>query len=311
MPEDVEWSSVVQKGIEAASVAFGEALGGPIGAVLGQQIASTLFDTGSEDKFANALKELQESIHQMIDKAFLDKEIGNLIGLGMNLKSYFNTRDKTILAPLQNDITQVIGNLISKNSFEALTALVYSVNIYVFTLRAQAEYISSYYQEIKRNLVLFADEIERKSNYFRAYIRTTILPPETDPLAWSVQDFKDDSVIIRENHVVKYVRGFSYKIKTSFTDQTIPYHNNYEEKRFQPYPFRGIDDSHDLIIGAYRNFNYEDVKNSKALIDCERDRQTMIKQRNEGLNKLLNPTDSAVQKWREISNVIPEAIPSI
>ncbi|MDY7990672.1 hypothetical protein UY286_08700 [Paenibacillus polymyxa] len=305
MSEDVEWSSVVQKGIEAASEAFGEAFGGPIGAALGQRIASTLFDTGSEDKFANALKELQENIHQMIDKAFLGKEIGNLIGLGMNLKTYFNTRDKNILAPLQNDITQVIGNLISKDSFEALTALVYAVNIYIFTLRAQAEYTSSYYQEIKRNLVLFANEVERKSNYFRDYIKTTILPPETDPLGWSVQDTKPDLIKVIVYHRETYVLGFSYKIKTAFYDETIPYFYNYEEKGFKAFPFRGISDNDDVRFNTGSVFKYEDVKDSKALIDCERDRQTAIKQRKEALNKLLNPTDSAVQKWREISNVIP------
>ncbi|KRF01680.1 hypothetical protein ASG89_25280 [Paenibacillus sp. Soil766] len=315
--DDIEWGPIVEKGLEAAAVAFGSALGGEIGAALGKMIASSLFESGGQDKFANAIQDLKESIHQMIDQAFLNKEIADLVGIGMNLKSYLNSfpKDEALLTEIHGQIPLVLSNLATKDSFEAFTAFVYAVNVYILILRAKAVKIPTYYQEVKNNLNVYAKNIEDKANQFRLTMNDSLTPPlsDTEP-HWSVSNLKPALVETKENGRTEHKPGFTYEVSCLFKDNTITDPSQasiaiYKEQRSQPYPFRGIDSEDDLFSG-YLKFTYEDIKDSKALLDYVRDRQSLINQRTNSLNKILNPAETAIIKWRAVANVIPEATPS-
>ncbi|OKP84511.1 hypothetical protein [Paenibacillus sp. P32E] len=313
--EDFQWGPAIQKGAEAAEVAFGQG----IGAAIATQLAATLFDKGGEDKFADAIKDLKVSIHEMIDQAFLDQDVAQLVGLGANLKAYLvtyaynpNKADHELIAGVHLLLPGLLNAIAKKNSFEALTALVYGVNVFIQTLIARSIEFPTYRSEAKSNLIYYSDLIEKKCEAFRNQINDTVSPPETETLIWNIFEVKDALLQIKSERPfqpVTYANGFTYKLQVYFLDLHIPHMR--EETGQQVYPFRGIRNSQDLIGGAaYRQFTLEDIKGTNSYLEIEKNRREIMQKRIDNLNFLLEPTSKAISKWREISKAATEPVPT-
>ncbi|WP_166695677.1 hypothetical protein [Bacillus cereus] len=288
MPEEIDWGAIIEKGLEAAVVSFGESFGGTIGEILAEKIMSSLFESGDEDKFQVVLKDLKESIRQDIDKAFLREHCGAVTGLGENLKTYFHTKDQNILNLLQNDITKEIDTLFLFESLEALTALVYGVNIYIHTLRALADYDKDYYRVAMDKARNYADKVEKFANKVDQPIRSSI-PDKID-----VYGLRTKETICQNN-----LAGVEYEVTATYTDSIGPVVVIRRENMCVSYrvdasgrPDRNM--SHPQSI-------FEQSQSSKVV---EEIRRTQKENRIQALDNLIVPTQHAIEKWRNIADVI-------
>lgn len=289
MPEEIDWGAIIEKGLEAAVISFGESFGGTIGEILAEKIMSSLFGSDDEDKFQVVLKDLKESIRQDIDQAFLREHCGAVTGLGENLKTYFRTKDQDILHPLQNDIVQEINILFQFESLEALTALVYGVNIYIHTLRALADYDRDYYRVAMENARTYADKVEKFANKVDQPIRSSI-PDKIDVYGLSTGE------TLCPNHL----SGVGYEVTATYRDSIGPMVILRRENMCVPYPI-------DAFGRPNRNFMshpqsiFEQSQSSKFIED---QRRTQKENRIQALDNLIVPTQHAIEKWRNIADVI-------
>ena len=302
--EGVNWEGIIESGLQAAAVSFGTAFGGPIGIALADMIVSSLFQNGSENKFGDAIKNLKEFVQGAIDNAFLQNTTAHIVGLGQNLRTYFATKDQAILPLLQNDITQNISALLGeqyKNSDEALTTLVYAVNVYILTLRAQADYNPTYYNVIKDTVTTYAQEVEEFANRIETkYTHDLDRVSRTD-----IEEPKDSSLSDRiVNAICGQEPGFAFRYKAYFYADYVPFREFYED-RCETFPFRSKD-GHTIIhdyddLGSRTGsgvISLADLQGSKAFADCEAFRLEKKNGIITGLNNFLAPTRNAVNLWR-------------
>ncbi|MEH7284886.1 hypothetical protein [Priestia megaterium] len=319
----IDWNAVLQKGLEAAASAFGEAFGGPIGGALANLIVSGLFDSGSEDKFGDAIRDLKESMREEINNAFLRDTTASVLGLGVNLRSYFTTKDQAILTEIQNDITQEIEALLSKEnreSDEALVTVVYAINVYILTLRAKADYNQSFYEVIKEatksyseRVTEFANAIEAKyKNKIPAKCFVSIEKADNAGGNWQYSELRPALCTIKGTFHDEVKSGFNFKYKAWYyagddNHNIVPY-REFIEERCEVLPFRSkdgystISDSDDLLTTTSSAIKVEDREASKAFADCEKYRTEQTNAFLEKLNQYITPVRTTVELWK--TNVI-------
>ncbi|KKK37532.1 hypothetical protein WQ57_13930 [Mesobacillus campisalis] len=293
---DIDWETAINTGLTAAAEAFGASFGGPIGAALGNAIAGSLFNGGQEDKFAEAIRGLKESINKAIDNAFLKEHTGNVLGLGENLKTYVMTKDSRILHPILNDITQQIHNLFRFDSEEALVSLVYASNIHLFTLRALAGHAENpgqergYYLNAKEKSLEYSIAISERTTQLSETINNSLssncvlLPVKREDSMWvETREFG------REVGVSGAIFSFSYMYGDRFSPPA-----TFPEIKRVPYPT-------DLAGRIMNNFPGDIYSNSDAKAKCEDYSNDIKEKRRTSLNNLLTPIQHSTQVWRNIS----------
>jgi hypothetical protein len=296
--DGINYEEIIEKGLEAAAVAFGTEFGGPIGAALAEKIISSLFSSGDEDKFADAIRALQESIRKTVDQAFLREHSGAIIGLGENLRTYFKTRDEGILHPLQNDITQRINTLIRfEPTSEVITVLVYGVNVYVLTLRALADYNNHYYQVVMDNTRSYSKQIEEMIRRFDEPVRSSI--PEKTSMTFTK----------KQETICEGKPGAEYEISIFYQDQFMASNEaiaqTFPVKKCIPYPEKwGEPSGHDLNWKPDQAF-FEGLPEFKS--KDNRRLENKGKRTNE-LDRVVTPFNQAVKVWKDSADSIQSKI---
>ncbi|WP_339234628.1 hypothetical protein MKX40_17940 [Paenibacillus sp. FSL R5-0517] len=294
--ENESYEQIINKGIEAAVIAFGTEFGGTIGGALADKIMSSLFSAGEDDKFAEALNTLNENIRRSIDLAFLREHTGAIIGLGENLETFISTKDERILHPLLNDITQKINTLLQFDpSGEVLTTLIYGINVYILTLRALADQDFSYYQVAMENARKYSKLSE---DFLKKY---------DEPLRNGISEMgiyaKYIGPNICLNNESKYVAGAEYEVTITFVDQTTPFHYTETIKKCFPYP-----------IGAFErpDQNWKPdllfLKQIPEYVNKEKYRTQLKETRISELDKFTKPILSAINGYRQTASNIEAKI---
>ncbi|MGF7036401.1 putative Fe-S cluster-containing radical SAM superfamily protein [Paenibacillus mucilaginosus] len=154
----IDWDAVIQKGLESAAEAFGAQFGGVIGKELAGQIASSLLGGDDEETFAEAITELKEVIRQTVDHAFLREHSGAVLGLGQNLSRYLDTGEMSYLDSVLTGITGHVNTLLEFESHEALSMLIYTVNVDLLALRVKAGHDSKFYPLVVKESKMYAEK---------------------------------------------------------------------------------------------------------------------------------------------------------
>lgn len=291
MPEKNYLESMIKKGAEIGFITFCENFGKTLGVEFAKVIISTLFNSNDEEKFEEMVKEIRGIVKQEIDSAFLREHCGKVLGLGENVKTYYTTKDKNVLYPLLNDITQEINTIKQFDSTEALSTLLYAINVYSYTLRALAEYEENYYNVAKTSIKGYLEEVEKKLNVIEANYMNSI-PNNV------IYNISNKTVGICESEEGKYVPGAKYRLNVAYTDLMTSQVHMLETEVCFPFP----KEFGELNTQAEPPDDY--FKNHQYVIELEARRNEQKKLRVDTLNNFTQPIKEVVELWHTTADFL-------
>lgn len=315
MPE-IEWEDTIKKGVGIAIESFGASFGSTLGVALAEQIVSALFGSGesAEEKFARAIEDLKLHISKTVDRGFLREHCGKVAAESGNLKDYFNVRNietdgekereihqKTLVDIKSRLRTEIETLALFDNqevSSEALTTLVYAINVFILTLRALADYDSDYYRIAMDETRVCADKVTnliskienpiRNSISSETYIRGEVLSPHTICVIKKGPFSEEESL-----------PGVNFKIHAAYTDQLSELKFiSFSEEKCLPHHVdsRGNTNEREDFTPLFRE--------SVVFKSTENTRAEKILERNQKLDKFLLPSIQATEGWKEVASNI-------
>ncbi|MFF5816333.1 hypothetical protein [Lysinibacillus capsici] len=314
MPE-TEWEETIKKGVEIAIESFGASFGSTLGVALAEQIMSSLFGSGdsAEEKFAKAIEDLKRHISKTVDKGFLREHCGRVAAESGNLKDYFKVRNFEIENKKEREIHQkILVDIKSRLRTEietlalfegqdtlpeALTTLVYAINVFLLTLRALADYDRDYYKIAMEESRICAEKVTTLIGKLEKPIRNSISKEtflRSDKLdSGNLCKIKSDDIFGED----QFVPGVTFKIYTLYTDELSNSYSDSEEKCV-PYP-KDIFGNYDMNADLTKGF-----KESEVFISTENQRIRKSLERNQKLDEFLLPNIKATEGWKNIASTI-------